>query len=86
MALGRRLQATVASLLVINAVVSSFEAARVSFAGFDGAVILCLAVDFSLVAVEVGFVGEGAVMACWIFTPKAFSLFGACDVSIVVFS
>jgi hypothetical protein len=69
-------QIPVASLLMVDAVVSSFEATCVSVTCLYRAVILCLTMDFSLVAVQIWLVGEGAVEAGWIV---------ACEVSIPLF-
>jgi hypothetical protein len=60
------LQIPVTSLLMIDAIVSSFEATRVSLTCLDRTVVLCLSMNFPLVAVQVWFVSEGAVVAGWI--------------------
>lgn len=66
------------SLLVIDAIVSSLEAPCMPLACLYRAVILCMAMDFSLMAVEIWFIGEGAVMAGWIVACEAsITLFGA---------
>jgi hypothetical protein len=70
------LQIAMTSLLVIDAIISSLEATQVSLACFYGAVVLCLPVNFSLMAIEVWFVSEGAVVACWIV---------ACEASVSLF-
>ena len=61
---------------MVNAIISSFETTHVSLACLNWAVVLCLAVDFSLMAVEVWFVGKGAVVAGWIV---------ACEISVPLF-